>query len=299
MDRLTVMEQFVCVAETGSFSAAARKLGIGQPAVSKAMAQLEEYLNVTLFVRSTRALSLTDEGEQFRANAQEVIEAAERTEAEARGTAQASEGTVRLSAPEAIVSAMLLPNLSQLRAEHPGLVCEFRESGSISSMVAGGTDIAIHLGPLEDSALLASRCGRLDIIFAASPGYIDDIGEPDHPQSLLGQRRVARLHDPSDSAWHFRSGTSARSIAVSPATGVTNDLAAVEAACRDFGVVRLPILFASDALERGLLKRLLTDYEQQPVDVYILFPAGRRKSARVRAVEVWVRSLFETVAGSR
>lgn len=298
MDRLTVMEQFVCVAETGSFSAAARKLGIGQPAVSKAMAQLEEYLNVALFVRSTRALSLTEEGEQFRHNAQEVIAAAERAEAEARGTSQATEGTVRLSAPDAIVSALLLPKLSKLRAQHPRLICEFRENASSSAMITDGTDIAIRLGPLDDSALVAARCGRLENIFVASPGYLEQAGEPDQPQSLIGQRRVARLHDVSDGAWHFRNGTSARSVAVSPSTGVASDMAAIEAACHGLGIVRLPKVFVADALENGSLKRLLSEHAMEAVDAYILFPVGRRKSARIRAVEEWIRECFDAAAKS-
>src|SRR6195952_201018 len=181
MDRLHAMTAFVRVVETGSFSAAARQLGIGQPAVSKTIAQLEDRLQVRLLVRTTHALAPTDAGLRFYERARHAIQEVDEAELEARGAGAGLSGRLRVSAATTFARLLIVPRLPEFLARHPSLDVDFILDDRTIDLVSEGIDIALRLGSLADSTAVARKIASGGRSVVATPAYLEHAGRPKVP----------------------------------------------------------------------------------------------------------------------
>ena len=212
MDRLREMEMFARIVEAGSFSAAARDLNMGQPAVSKTIANLENRLGVRLLTRSTRKLSPTEAGTAFYERAVRAISEADEAEAAARGAGAGLEGRLRVSAPVTFSRLHLVPKLGSFLDAHPKVQLELLMDDRVVDLVAENIDVALRMGVLTDSALRARKLGHDERLVIASPSYLARRGTPRTPADLLEHDGIIYGQSSGGQEWLFRRGTSETSV---------------------------------------------------------------------------------------
>ena len=203
MDRLASMETFVSVVESGSFSITARQLGVGQPAVSKSIAQLEDKLGVRLLLRSTRGVSVTEAGQTFYEHARRSIDAADAAELAARGAGAALTGRLRVCAPIAFARLHVLPRLKPFLTEHPQLMLDVVLDDRDIDLREEGIDVALRMGVLPDSAMTARRVAQGPRIVVGTPAYLAEFGEPQAPADLAAHQTIVLNQRGTAGAWTF------------------------------------------------------------------------------------------------
>ncbi len=208
MDRYQAMATFVRVVETGSFSAAARQLNVGQPAVSKTIAQLENRLQVSLLVRSTHGLAPTEAGQRFFERARAAIAEADEAELAARGAGAGLSGRLRVSAATTFARLHVVPLLPRFLAAHPGLDIDVVLDDRVVDLVAEGVDLSLRMGDLPDSSAVARRISTGGRSVVATPAYLERAGEPRNPADLAGHEAV--IYSQLPSAWSLPQGTGPR-----------------------------------------------------------------------------------------
>jgi DNA-binding transcriptional LysR family regulator len=288
MDRLSVMQQFVRVVEAGSFSAAARLLGQGQPAISKAVAQLEDRLGVRLLVRTTRALTLTDAGHIFYDRARTALDAADDAEAAAKGEDAALSGRLRVCAPVTFARLHIVPKLDLFLTAHPDIALDLILDDRRIDLVEEGIDIALRAGALDDSSLTATRIAEGRRMVLATPDYFARHGTPTHPDALMAHKAIVY----GDSVnWIFSSEGKTRLISLQPKMRVNAAEGQREAVLAHLGyAISSEWLFAGE-LQSGRVVSALPEWTLPGVDLWLLFPAGRRVSARARAFGEFLKSV--------
>jgi DNA-binding transcriptional LysR family regulator len=190
MDRLSALEVFVRVVETGSFSAAARQVHVGQPAVSKAVAQLEDRLGVRLLLRSTHGLSTTESGQNFYEHAKRAIEEADEAEIAAKGARAALSGRLRVCAAVTFARIHLVPHIGRFLADHPALDVEVILDDRNVDLIEAGIDVALRMGDLADSGLAARKILRGRRLVMGTPDYFERAGLPSVPTDLVAHQAV-------------------------------------------------------------------------------------------------------------
>lgn len=282
MDRLGAMAQFVRVVEAGSFSAAARLLGQGQPAVSKAVAQLEARLGVHLITRTTRALTLTDAGRIFYDRAKVALDAAEEAEGAARGAGAALTGRLRVCAPVTFVRLHIVPSLPAFMARHPGLFLDLVLDDRRIDLVEEGIDVAIRAGPLPDSGLVATRLATGERHVVASPGFWSKHPTVETPADLTELPFIAYGGTGVGTDWIFGKDGHTELVRLNPALRITALEGVREAVMAGLGFAIVSEWSSSDALASGRMIRRLADQSLPAVDLWAIFPEGRQPSARAR-----------------
>ena len=290
MDRLTAMEAFVRVVDAGSFSGAAKQLRVGQPAVSKTVAQLEDRLGVRLLLRSTHRLTPTEAGRNFYERAKQSIEAAEEAELAARGAAATLSGRLRFCGPLSFTRLLLMPRLSIFLAEHPLLdVDVVLEDGDLD-LIAAGIDVALLIGRLTDSAVTARRIGQCQRHVIATPAYFAARGVPQTPADLLAHQAIVYEQRDGRPTRAFRQGTSETTVTVSGRLRVSAGEGLREAVLADLGfAIGSEWLFAPE-LKSRVVQTVLTDWRLPTVDLWAVFPMGRQASVKARAFASFVES---------
>jgi DNA-binding transcriptional LysR family regulator len=215
MNRLGAMEAFVRVVDAGSFCGAAKQLRIGQPAVSKTIAQLEERLGVRLLLRSTHGLAPTEAGRNFYDRAKRSIEEAEAAELAARGTAAALSGRLRVCAPLTFTRLHVMPRLSVFLAEHPSLDVDVVLEDRDTDLIEAGIDVALRIGRLIDSALTARKIGQCQRRVIGTPAYFAARGVPRTPADLAAHQAIIYEQRDGGASWAFRKGTSETTVTLS------------------------------------------------------------------------------------
>jgi DNA-binding transcriptional LysR family regulator len=291
MDRLQAMQVFVTVVEAGSFSAAARQIGVGQPAISKTIAQLEDRLQVRLLVRSTHNLSPTEAGVRFFERARLAIREAEEAELAARGAGAALSGRLRVSAATTFARLLIVPRLPGFLARHPGIEIDVLLDDRVIDLVSEGIDLALRMGELTDSTAVARRIARGRRSVIATPAYLARAGTPQTPADLATHEAV--VYSQLGSSWTFhRSGTEA-SVAVKGRVRLSAAEGIRAAVLADMGLtVNSDWMFAPE-LESGAVRRVLEDWELAPVDLWAVFPTGRLASAKARAFADYVQMILD------
>lgn len=291
MDRLHDMELFVRVVETGSFSAAARNLNIGQPAISKTMAALEDRLGARLLVRSTRRLRPTEAGTAFYERAIRAIAEANEAEAAARGAGAGLEGRLRICAPLTFGRLHLVPKLGAFLEANPKILLEVvMDDRADKDLVAENIDAALRLGVLRDSALVARKLAEGEMLVVASPAYLARKGVPKTPTDLLKHDGIIFTNMGED--WVFQRGNSEtevripRRLTFSAAEGVR---AAVIAGLGF--TVSSRWMFAPE-LESGEVVPLLQDWRLPPYNLWAIYPSGQLTSSKARAFMNWFEKAF-------
>jgi DNA-binding transcriptional LysR family regulator len=292
MDRLREMEMFVRVVDAGSFSAAARDLDMGQPAVSKTIASLEERLGVRLLTRSTRKLSPTEAGTAFYERALRAIGEADEAEAEARGAGAGLEGRLRISAPVTFSRLHLVPRLGEFLDAHPKLQLELVMDDRVVDLLAENIDAGLRLGELTDSALKARRLAQEARHVVASPAYLARRGTPRTPADLLEHDGIIYGQSSGGQEWLFRRGTSETSVYLKARLKLSAAEGVREAVLAGLGFAIASRWMFAPELKSGELIPLLEGWNLPPMDLWVLFPSGRLTSAKARAFVKWFEKIM-------
>jgi DNA-binding transcriptional LysR family regulator len=275
------MEVFVRVVDARSFSAAARQLGIGQPAVSKTVAQLEDRLDVRLLLRSTRGLTPTESGEKFYEHAKRSIEEADEADLAARGAGAALCGRLRICAPVTFARLHIVPRLATFLTEHPDLEVEIILDDRKVDLMEAGCDIAFRMGDLADSALTARKIGQNRRLVVATPAYLDAGGKPHAPADLVGHQAI--IYDHGGSVWTFRKGADETAVTLKGRVRVTAAEGLREAVLSGLGFAIASAWTFAPELSNGTVRPVLQDWTLPPIELWAMFPTGRRASAKARA----------------
>lgn len=284
VDRLAAMEAFVRVIEAGSFSGAAKQLHVGQPAVSKTIAQLEDRLGVRLLLRSTHGLMPTEAGRNFYDRAKRSIDEAEEAELAARGAAATLSGRLRICAPVTFARLQVVPRLPVFLAQHPALDIDFVLDDRDIDLIEAGIDVALRLGQLGDSALTARKIGQCQSRVIGTPSYFEAKGVPQTPSDLIAHQAVIYEQRAGGPTWTFRKGTTETSVTMGGRLRANAAEGIREGVLAGLGlsIGGSEWLFAPE-LKSGAVISVLTDWSLPAVDLWALFPTGRQASAKARA----------------
>ena len=282
MDRLGAMETYIRVVDAGSFSAAARHLEIGQPAVSKAIAQLEQWLGVSLLLRSTRSITPTEAGRNFYDHAKKAIEEADDAVVAARGAASGLVGRLRVSASVCFARINIVPKLHTFLDLHPNLEIEMILDDRNIDLVEEGIDVALRMGDLQSSSLTARKIGECRRVALATPAYLEEHGEPKTPDELLAHQTVIYTRDHGGENWSFRKGTADASIRVQGRFRVSAAEGLREAVLAGMGIgIASEWVFVNE-LSSGAVRTFLNDWDLPRQNLWAVFPSGRRASTKTR-----------------
>jgi DNA-binding transcriptional LysR family regulator len=283
MDRFQALGVFVEVADSGSFAAAARSLSMSPPAVTRAIAGLEDRLGTRLFVRTTRSVRLTESGTRFLTDARRLIADLAEAEAAAVGIHQAPRGDLRITAPALFGRLNIAPLIGDFLDEYPNVTCQALFLDRVVNMMDEGQDVAIRIGELPDSSLVATRIGAVRQTVFAAPDYLATHGTPLHPTDLTTHRIIHPLAVNSAPEWHFRDDSKPITIRFdAPLRMNTND-AVIDMALSGWGISRLLSYQIAAYVGDGRLVPLLEEFEPPALPVHILHVEGRMVSAKVRA----------------
>jgi len=289
MDRLSAMETFVRVVETGSFSAAARILNIGQPAVSKTVAQLEARLGVRLLMRSTRGLSPTEAGQSFYDSAKRAIEKADEADLAARGAGAGLTGRLRISAAVTFARLHIVPHLPNFLAAHPGLTMDVILDDRVIDLVEEGVDVGLRMGSLGDSSSLTARkLASTAHYVVGTPSYFARSGVPATPAELAAHQAV--IYAREGGSWRFRQGASEVSVSVPGLLRLSAAEGVRAAVLADMGLAIASAWMFSPELASGAVQRVLADWLLPSIDLWAVYPTGRMPSAKARAFASFMES---------
>ncbi|WP_413207136.1 LysR substrate-binding domain-containing protein [Rhodospirillum sp. A1_3_36] len=296
LERLTGLIAFARAASLGSFTAAARSLSISPSAVSKSIKRLERDLGVSLFTRTTRALTLTPEGLDLRTRALRLLREAEDIEQAAMAARSEPTGTLRITTSLPIGAHVIAPSLPHFRRRYPKVAIDLRVSDRIVDIVEQGIDIAVRIGDLADTGLKSRRLAPCRLCAFAAPAYLAERGTPTHPDQLEGHDTV-NLHYQSTGQpfrWPFRVGN--RTLEIVPSAGIIADVSdAVLAALAAGGGIGVTATFlAAPYVKRGELVPVLSDFAVEHPKITALWPENRGSNPAVRAFLDWLVDVFNT-----
>ena len=290
MDRHLAMETFVRVIDTGSFSGAARQMQIGQPAVSKAVAQLEDWVGVRLLLRSTRSLTPTEAGRNFYVRAKRALEEAEAAVLAARGAGVGLTGKLRVAASVCFGRLHIMRQLPRFLEKHPELEIEMVLDDRPINLVEEGIDVAFRSGALSNSTLVARKIGEARRLVMATPGYFEKRGEPKGPGELMAHQTVVYTPDGGGTSWTFRQGSTETSVVVGGRVSVTAAEGLREAVFAHLGLAITSEWNFAPELAAGIVRPVLLDWDLPMLELWAVFPAGRAASAKAREFVSFVES---------
>jgi len=288
MDRLAAMEVFVRVVDSGSFSAAARQIRIGQPAISKTVSQLEHQLGVSLLVRSSRGLSPTEAGQNYYERAKRCIEEANEAELAARGAGAGLSGRLRFSAAVTFARLHIIPRLPWFLAKHPDLKVEAILDDRNVDLVGEGIDVALRMGVLTDSTMTARRIGQSRRVVLGTPAYFEKAGEPSTPTELAHHSAVIYAQSGGGTTWTFHKGRNEETVTLKDSLHITAAEGVRAAVFADLGLcVASQWMFQPD-LDNGRVTEVMRNWTLPNLDLWAAFPTGRRASAKARVFASFV-----------
>ncbi|RQR81181.1 LysR family transcriptional regulator [Burkholderia ambifaria] len=291
MDRFLLMTCFARAVETGSFSAAGRDLGLGQPNVSRYVAALEDHLQTRLLHRSTRKLALTPEGERYYADIRRILDAVDESESSFRNSVDPS-GLLRVACPTALAHAYVLPQVPVFLERYPRLTLDLQISDRYVNLVDEGVELAIRIGHLEDSALRARRIGMYERVAVASKDYLAKRGVPDTPDDLREHDCVVYTLLSSGATWRFRDAD----IPVSGRLRVNSPEAVRAAVTAGLGVGHGPEWLFEEGLKSGRLQLILTGHFAPAVPVQIVYVANRLLPTRAIVFIEFISDVFSRIS---
>lgn len=283
MDRLTEMQIYVAVAECEGFAAAARRLAISPPVVTRAVADLEARLGVKLLNRTTRYVRVTDAGQRYLEDARRVIAAADEADEAAIGVNGEPRGHLTVTAPVLFGRIYVMPGIVDYLQRFPATEVSAMFVDRVVNLLEEGVDVALRIGELGDSSFHAVRVGSVRRVLCASPEYIARYGLPAHPEALLDHQLIVATNLGMNIEWRFMEDGKPLSIRIRPRLSVTSNDSAIEAAVRGLGITRVMSYQVAHELEQGTLKILLSEFEPDIVPVHILHREGRYASAKIRS----------------
>ncbi|MGI9393014.1 MAG: LysR family transcriptional regulator [Boseongicola sp.] len=283
MDRILQMEVFAAINDSGSFVQAANRMRMSPPAVTRAMNALEDRLGVQLLTRSTRQLSLTDAGARFLAASRRLISEIEAAEKLAVGELGVAQGHLTVSASMTFSRMIAAPVVRAFLASHPRISVSLIAVDRVTNLVEEGIDIAVRIGSLPDSNLMAKRLGVVHRIFVASPDYLERRGTPVEPSdlklhSIIGFTGIMPSHD-----WHYKSGTTRGHVQLRPRLDVNDAATAIAAAAAGEGLTMALSYMVAKQVRSGELVPVLADYLPPAEPIHLVYPQSNIVAPKVRA----------------
>lgn len=300
-DRLQELIVFVRAVETGSFSAAARNLGLSHPSVSRMISDLESRVGSKLLLRNTRRIVLTEAGQVFLGRVRCVLDDLEQAGEAARG-ADSLKGLLRIAMSTVMAVKVVIPCLPAFLEAYPSLKVELLISDEMHDLVAEGADIAIRFGTLENSAFGSRKLATIPRVLIASPAYLCAKGTPLSPAELFSHECIAGPGGSASQYWTFAASGihgDTVSVKVEPRVQVTSAIAVL--ACAKIGLgITISALWACDSeLKSGTLVTLLDNYKLPPLEVHAVFPAGREPSQKVKLFTTYLSEVIAELPGKK
>lgn len=283
MDRFQLMSVFVAVAEEEGFAAGARRLGMSPPAVTRAVAMLEERLGVKLLERTTRYVRSTEAGQRYLEEARRILADVEAAEETAAGLNAEPRGHLAVTAPVLFGRMFVMPGIVEYLERYPKTDVSAILLDRSVNLLEEGIDVGVRIGELPDSSMRALRVGSVRLVLCASPDYLKRHGTPRAPEDLLAHATVASSAAGGAIHWRFEFPDGVRPLRVRPRLTVTTNDAAIEAALRGFGITRVLSYQVAPQLVARKLRLVLEKFETRPWPIHIVHREGRYGSAKVRA----------------
>jgi DNA-binding transcriptional LysR family regulator len=283
MDRLDAMQAFVTVADCQGFAPAARRLKLSASSVTRLVAALEDQLGARLLQRTTRAVALTETGRHYLDRARRILADVAEAEAAARAERSRPSGHLVVAAPLLFGRLHVNPLMSEYLRRYPDVTGELQLSDRIINLVEDGVDIAVRIGHLPDSSVVAKAVGEVSRIVVGAPAYLKERGEPKHPSELRGHDLIHCSAVTSATEWRFAAEGRALRVAVAPRYVTNSAEAGLWHAERGGGLTMVLGYQAEEALKAGRLRTVLRAFEEAPRPIQIVYPASRLLSAKVRA----------------
>jgi DNA-binding transcriptional LysR family regulator len=284
MENLADIAVFVRVVERGSFTLAAGELGLSRAAVSKYVSRLEERLGARLLNRTTRRLSLTEAGATLFEASRGAIERIDEAEAAVARFQAAPRGRLRVSAPMSFGILHLGPAIADFAREYPAISLDIRLDDRFVNLVEDGIDVAVRIGVLTDSSLVARKLGTTRAVACASPAYLSQHGEPETPEDLASHNGLVYSYLSTANVWRFASRDGREiPVAVTGSLRINNGIVLAEAAVAGHGVLVAPSFYVAPLLRSGRLRRILTAYGLPELGIYAVYPERTHVPPKVRA----------------
>ena len=283
MDRIDAMQAFVAVADLRGFAPAARKLGLSPSGVTRLVAALEDRLGARLLQRTTRSVMLTDVGARYLERARRILADVEEAEGSAEGERTRPGGRLVVSAPVGFGRLHVSPVMSAYLMRYPEVSGELRLSDQMINLVEDGVDLAIRIGHLPDSSLVARHVGEMRRIVVASSAYLEARGEPDTPEAISSHDTIQFGALSASPDWRFIDEGRDIRITCTPRFATNSSDAAIQYAEQGGGLTRVMAYQAAAAIKAGRLKIVLAKFEQPVLPIHIVYPTSRLLSAKVRS----------------
>ncbi|MGB3433192.1 LysR family transcriptional regulator [Achromobacter sp.] len=297
MNRFHEMSVFLAVAEAQSFAAAARRLEMSAPTVTRSVSALERRLGALLLVRTTRSLRLTEAGQRYADDCRRILDDVEQADDAVAGAMAAPRGALSITAPAFFGELHVMPAvLGYLRA-HREVSVRTLLVDRVVNLLDERVDVAVRIGALPDSTLTAVPVGQVRRVVCAAPAFLREHGVPQDPESLQRFCTVTAALEGRTPQWRFQHDGQSRSLRVDSQLTVTSFQAAVLAACEGWGLTQVVSYQVARHLASGALQVVLRDFELPPLPVHVVYPEGRKSSAKVRSfVEFCVEALRRDLA---
>jgi DNA-binding transcriptional LysR family regulator len=283
MDRLDAMQAFVAVADLQGFAPAARKLGLSPSAVTRLVAALEDRLGARLLQRTTRSVTLTDVGARFLERAKRILADVEEAESSAEGERVRPSGRLVVSAPNGFGRLHVSPVMAQYLARYPEVSAELRLTDRIVNLVEDGVDLAVRIGHLADSTLVARHIGEMRRIVVGSPIYLKRRGEPTTPEAIASHDTIQFAAPMTAVEWRFFEEGREIRLGITPRFVTNSADAAIQYAAQGGGLTRVLAYQGAEAIKAGHLKIVLAKFEPPALPIHLIYPTSRLLSAKVRA----------------
>ncbi len=287
MDRFETMSVLLAVVEAGSLSAGARQLRAALATVSRKVSDLEQHLGTRLLVRGRRGLVLTDAGRAFVAASRRILGQLEEAEREAAGEFRAPRGALHVTAPIAFGERHLLPITLGFLAEQPEISLRLMLADRQISLADEHVDVALRIGHLADSTLIATRVGSVRRVICASPAYLARNGVPRRPQDLARHDGISFQGFAVAPEWRYRRDSAAFTVEPRPKLAVNTTAAAIQAALAGFGIIRVLSYQVEEEVRSGQLQLLLPDFAPEPLPVSLVYPEDDLLPLKVRCFLDW------------
>ena len=282
MDRIDAMQAFVAVADLKGFAPAARKLGLSPSGVTRLIAALEERLGARLLQRTTRSVTLTDIGTRYLERARRILADVEEAEGSAQDERTRPSGRLVVSAPVGFGRLHVSPVMSAYLKRYPEVSAELRLADRMVNLVEDGIDLAVRIGHLADSSLVARQVGEMRRIVVASSGYLQQHGEPNTPEAIASHETIQFGAMTAAPDWRFVEDGREIRVACTPRFTTNSADAAIQYAEQGGGLTRVLAYQAADAIKGGRLRVVLAQFEPPPLPIHIVYPTSRLLSAKVR-----------------
>lgn len=282
MDKLSSMNVFVRVAKAGSFAGAARDLGISRAMATKHIMHLEKALDTRLFNRTTRSLSLTEVGASYLGRCQQVLLDVDEMESAITHLQAEPRGVLKISAPPVIGATHIAPALAEFLKINEDLSVEMILKGSHVDLIDEGVDIAIFLGKLQDTSLVARKLASSSLVVCGAPAYFERYGTPEEPEDLVDHSCLVNWAIPPRDRWKFRGVLGDREVKVNGRMQANVADPIRVAANKGLGLVMLPNYIVGRDIEKGKLQVVLEQYRISPLEIHAVYPHRKYLSAKVR-----------------